>query len=354
MPPIRLHMCGPGSSLGTHVPGSGPQTPSGSLENRLDALGLAGDVVRGGRRAGRRIRARQGRGATKRVDERLAVGGIDEHARFTRHEFRRAAHRGPDDGALARHRLEQRLTERLDEARLTEHIAGGQPLRHPVVGHPAHDSHPLAPLELWTETPVTHEGEAALGEALERVREAQDVLAPVKAADAEEGGAVDVPAERRSSRARVCTAKAFEVDAAVHDLDPPARLGHPCDELAAQIVGDRDHGRRPPHHDSSGRAHTRHRAHVPNVAPVRGDDERRAPGERDQPGRNEEMRVDDIRAEASGCSARTTCEPQILRRATSTTVDDGRLDDMAPPLERLGKLSYEDPVVGVGRARPHG
>src|SRR5205809_6182273 len=62
---------------------------------------------------------------------RSLVGGVDENAGLGRHELRRAADAGRDDGALGRHRLEQRLAERLDQ-RSEEHTSELQSRLHLV------------------------------------------------------------------------------------------------------------------------------------------------------------------------------------------------------------------------------
>ena len=72
----------------------------------------------------------------------------DAFARVGRHELRRPADARRDHGASAGHRLEQRLAERLDEARLADDVRRGDQLRNSVVRDAAGKLDALAPLEL--------------------------------------------------------------------------------------------------------------------------------------------------------------------------------------------------------------
>src|SRR6266496_1464198 len=59
-------------------------------------------------------------------EQALAVA---REAGLGRHELRRTADAGRDDGASGGHALEQCLTERLDQAGLAEHMAGREQRR---------------------------------------------------------------------------------------------------------------------------------------------------------------------------------------------------------------------------------
>ena len=87
---------------------------------------------------------------------------------------------------------------------------------------------------------------------------------------------------------------------------------------------------------------------------MRGDDERRTRRERrSEPGRDEEVRVDDVRVEAARGSPGVAREPEVTPRPAAPAVHDRALE-LVPardelPLER----GDEDPEVGVVRARVH-
>jgi hypothetical protein len=109
------------------------------------------------------VRPRQlgGRFETRR--DRVDARRQHEDSGFGRHELGRAAHSGRDDGALARHGLEQSLTERLDRARLAEHVAGGDPLCDVSVWDAADESNARHFLELSPERAVADERQLAAG-----------------------------------------------------------------------------------------------------------------------------------------------------------------------------------------------
>src|SRR5262245_62969708 len=128
--------------------------------------------------------------------ERVEVGGVDEDAGAWRHELGRAADPRCDDRTGARHRLEHRLPEGFDEARLADDVRARQPARNLVVRDAPHDADAVAPLELRAQGTVADERQAALGEAREGVSEPDDVLPLRERADAEEGGRGELPAGR--------------------------------------------------------------------------------------------------------------------------------------------------------------
>ena len=105
---------------------SGSRISNGSQEDLLHPLRLTPDVVlrRGGARG--LVRRRQRRRRLERARELVRVERVDEHAGLRRDELGRAADPRRDDGASARHRLEDRLAERLDQRRPADDVGGGR------------------------------------------------------------------------------------------------------------------------------------------------------------------------------------------------------------------------------------
>ena len=141
-----------------------------------------------GRLACRLVGARQRGGLLEPARQGIDVERVDEDSRLGRHELRRAADPRGDDGAPARHRLQQRLAERLDEARLREHVTLGEQARDLVVRDASEQADPLPSLEPGPERPVARERERPLPEPREGIGEADDVLPFVERADAEDAG----------------------------------------------------------------------------------------------------------------------------------------------------------------------
>ena len=173
-----------------------------------------------------------------------------------------------------------------------------------------------------------------------------DVLALGEAADRHERGPLGRPsaAGRRS-------AEALEVDARVDHDRLPARLGQLQLELAAEVVGDRDHRRS--RADDAARVSARdagNRADVAHVAAVGGDDERRVDRRRDQPRRDEEVRPDDV-----GPRRRAHLAPQLEEAplAAAAPVEHRELDLVPALAERQLQLRDEDAEVGVVGPRVH-
>src|SRR5581483_1265965 len=137
------------------------------------------------------------------------------------------------DGASARHRLEDRLAERLDEARRADDVRSGQPSRHRVVRHATDDRDAVSSFEPPPQGAVADEREAAASERGKCVGEAEDVLPFGQAADADEARAGAVPVAWLH-------AEALEVDARVDDLDLAAGGRQLRLELPPQIVRDGD------------------------------------------------------------------------------------------------------------------
>ena len=119
-------------------------------------------------------------------------------------------------------------------------------------------------------------------------------------------------------------AEALEIDARADDLGLAARRGELRLELAAQVFGDADDGGGASDDVPRGAGDAWDRADVPDVPSVRGDDERRAlDRRRDQPGRHEEVRVDDMRTEGSGGPAGAAEELEVAALAAAPAVEDG-------------------------------
>ena len=152
-----------------------------------------------------------------------------------------------------------------------------------------------SPLELGPERPVTDEEESPLPHSRERVREPNDVFALDQTPDANEDRAiVDLPGARH----RTCP-KEIEVDPAIDDLGLAARLRDLRLQLPAEVVRDRDQGRGPPSDVAGRRADPWIGADVADVAAVGGRNQRRAREQRrGEPGRDEEVGIDDVRPEA--------------------------------------------------------
>ena len=141
--------------------------------------------------------------------------------------------------------------------------------------------------------------------------------------------------------------EALEIDAARHDLRLAARRGDLRLELAPQIVRHADDRRRAPHDEPRRGGDARQLADVAHVAPVRGDDERRARAERgDQPARHEEVRVDDVGPRGAQRSAR---ELEVAELPARPRVEDGALDDVAAVDERV--LDLRDEGAEIRRIR---
>ena len=202
--------------------------------------------------------------------------------------------------------------------------------------HRPDDVHALASLQLRAERAVADEGQLSLPEALERAREADDVLALAQRADAEERGRA---LGRRQDR------EALEVDAGVDDLRLAARVGHLRLELASQVVGDGDHGRGATHGEARRGGDAGDRSDVAHVAAVSGHDEGRALRERgDQPGGDEEVRVDDVGAR---CAARGARQLEVSALPARSAVDHRAVDLVASLRERALHLRDENAEVRV-------
>jgi hypothetical protein len=85
------------------------------------------------RRSGGGVRARERGGPAQRLDELVLVERVDEHACVRWDELGGAADARGDDRPAAGHALEERLAQRLEQARLAEHARARDVLRHLVV-----------------------------------------------------------------------------------------------------------------------------------------------------------------------------------------------------------------------------
>ncbi len=160
------------------------------------------------------------------------LSGIDEHPGLGRNELGRAPDPRRDHGTLGRHAFEERDPERLDKARLTEHVAGCNPGRDFLVRKPTGQAQARDPCEALACRAVADERERPAAEPRERLGEPDDVLPLVECADAEEVRLLAPPVELAASRVGIVRGEPLEVDAGGDDLDPPVRLGELLQQLA--------------------------------------------------------------------------------------------------------------------------
>ena len=164
----------------------------------------------------------------------------------------------------------------------------------------ADDADPGTTLERGPQRAVAEEDELALAPLLEGTREAEDVLALGQGADAEKArplgrqptsarASAESRNENRSRSTPQSTTELF-AQGLRHHLDQAVpEPGRHRDDRAGALDGraGRDAQRPVP-------------AGVLDVLPVRGDDERSAAADRsEKTGRDEEVRVDDVRVEAA-------------------------------------------------------
>src|SRR5437763_8299730 len=145
-------------------------------ENLSDPVRLTPDFLRLGGLSGREVRVRDLGSRSERARQLGRVGRVDEDAGFRRHELGRAADAGADDRAAAGHGLEQRLAERLDQARLADDGGLRDARRDLVVPDAAGDGDAVAMLELVAERAVADERERSALELAECVGEPAYVL----------------------------------------------------------------------------------------------------------------------------------------------------------------------------------
>ena len=130
-----------------------------------------------------------------------------------------------------------------------------------------------------------------------------------------------------------------------------AASGIDATSLPAQPLRDRDHRRGALHHPPGGWSDERILGQVRDVLPVGGDDQRCPRGEsREQPreaGREEEVRVDDVRPEAPRGPHRTGGELRVAQLAAAAPVEHDPLDLV--PARRQLALQALDEDAEVGR-----
>ena len=294
--------------------------------------------------ARRTVRPRQRRGRRERRGDRGLVVRLDEHARLGCDELGRAADPGGDDGAAARHRLERREPERLDEARLADDVGGRQPARDERVrnGSREHDIRPT--LERRSERPVTDEGERALAMARERVREARGRSCARRAYRGRETRCRPVASRppraprlrpRGANRRRSTPQSITSIFPAASGTTARSRL-RSQPETATTAFARRTASR------VALRDQTR-ALRVRDVLAVGREDGRRPARERaEQPGGDQEVPVDDVRTEAARRPGDVAGEKQVTR-SPAAPVDDGAGELVSPLLE---------PCLEVGDERP--
>ena len=189
---------------------------------------------------------------------------------------------------------------------------------------------------------------------LEGAREAKHVLSLRQRAQAEEPRALSVPSELRACFRLIARREALEVDAAVDDLGLPGGIRDGLLELSAKPLGHRhDRGGAPDDVPRRG-ADPAELPDVGHVLAVGGDDERRARGERrDESGRDEEVRVDDVRPRSPGAPHRIAEEACVASRPSLATVDHGALDLVTARQELALEGGDEHSEIRVRRARVH-
>ena len=266
---------------------------------RFDPRDLGADVVPLGGLACRVVRPGKPGRRLEGVNERVLVLRVDEHAGVGRHELGRPADTGRDDRSAARHRLERGEAERLDEARLTDDIRRAEPVRDRVVGDRADGRHAGSTRERVAERAVADECQVTLAASFERARETEHVLALGQPSDADESRAGRLPIHRRPRLARRSRCEPSQVDAAVDHLHASACLRDDGFKPRSEPVRDRDDAGRAADGESGRSADDARALGVGHVLPVRGEDGGRASGEGgEQPGGDEEVRVDDVGPEA--------------------------------------------------------
>src|SRR5205823_5604978 len=147
-----------------------------AAEDGLDPLRLTAYIVVRCRVARGVVRPGEVRRATQRCGDSVYVERVDEDARVGRHELRRAADARGDDGAPAGHRLEQRLAEGFQKARLTDDMSARDESRDELVRHPTQEVDPGAALERAALRSVARKGEPPLAECRKCICQPDDVL----------------------------------------------------------------------------------------------------------------------------------------------------------------------------------
>ncbi len=290
----------------------------------------------GGRLARRVVRAREGGRGRERACESVDVERVDEDAGLGRHELRRPADPRGDDGAAARHRLEQRLTERLDEARLREDVARSEQARDLVVRDPTEQPR-RSGVSRARRGPGRRRRTSASPPRVARTRRRGGRRSSARRARRRRGSAAGrrARAGRRSARGR-----------------RRSRRPRSCRAPRAASSRARGGGSRRRRSRSTARRTTRRvAAAIPGNAPMLRTSRPCAvttsgarPGERgDQSRRDEEVRVDDV---GLARGERPPRERQVAELPAGARVEDGELDLVPARDERPLDLRDERPEVG--------
>ena len=146
-------------------------------------------------------------------------------------------------------------------------------------------------------------------------------------------------------------ANRVEIDAAVDHGRLAGSAGRCSLEAQPQPVGDRDDGRRTPHREPGRAAHHPRALRVGDVLAVGGEDGGRPSRDRaEQPRRNEEVRVDDVRSEASSGPARRRGRGSRCRPWPAAAVDDRPRELVPARLEPRLEVGHEGPQRRRGSA----
>ena len=214
-----------------------------------------------------------------------------------------------------------------------------------IVGNGTEQAQLVAAFELRSQRAVAGECKRPCADPLESPGQPDNVLSLGQRPEAQIG---------TRSVGRGGRPEPVEVDAAVHDLGLAPRSRDLALELPAQIVGDGDHGAGAANDGGRRSTDAGALAAVGDVLTVRRDDERRPRRERrDQPGRHEEVGIDDIGPEPPSGLDRAPGQARVLAPAGAATGQDGRLDLVPAPGERQLQLPDEDAVIGLGVPRIH-
>ena len=146
--------------------------------------------------------------------------------------------------------------------------------------------------------------------------------------------------------------EALEVDSRVDDLCLAARVRQPLAELALEVMGHAHDGSGTTYDSSRQRSDARYRTDVANVATVSGHNQRCAELGREEPGRNEKVRPDDI-------GSRLRCAPDVPAQleepqlAAGTMVEHCKVDVVSASTQRVHALRDEGSEIGIFRPRVH-
>ena len=208
--------------------------------------------------------------------------------------------------------------------------------------------------QLAAQRPVAEEDERALPETLEGTRQPDHVLTLRQRADAEKERPFSGPIELAPSFGLVARLKLLEVDAAVDHRGLTAHLRQLRLQLAGEEARDGDDLVRPLQCARGQGAQARNGADVAHVLTVRRDHERRLRAERpDQPGGNEEVRVDDLGLEATRFLPCLPCKGEETPLAARAPVEHRSLELVPARGELVLELGDEDSEIGIVRPRIH-